>query len=102
MKLLSALIFSNRWLQLPLYLGLILAQAVYVFHFWAELVALMEAVLGSTEALNKFVTSIGYQSDVQVTSLNETIIHAIFLLSALAIALTVRLMAHSAAASANH
>jgi uncharacterized membrane protein YqhA len=26
-------IFASRWLQLPLYLGLILAQAVYVYHF---------------------------------------------------------------------
>src|SRR5688500_15493500 len=31
------LIFASRWLQLPLYLGLIAAQAVYVFHFWVEL-----------------------------------------------------------------
>jgi uncharacterized membrane protein YqhA len=28
---LPALIFSSRWLQLPLYLGLIAAQGVYVF-----------------------------------------------------------------------
>ena len=34
---LSTLIFSSRWLQLPLYLGLILAQAVYVFLFGKEL-----------------------------------------------------------------
>ena len=27
---LPALIFSSRWLQLPLYLGLIVAQGVYV------------------------------------------------------------------------
>ncbi|MFA5683257.1 MAG: TIGR00645 family protein [Lysobacteraceae bacterium] len=34
---LPALIFSSRWLQLPLYLGLILAQCVYVFLFGKEL-----------------------------------------------------------------
>ena len=34
---LSALIFSSRWLQLPLYLGLIVAQGVYVFLFVKEL-----------------------------------------------------------------
>ena len=34
---LPALIFSSRWLQLPLYLGLIVAQAVYVFLFLKEL-----------------------------------------------------------------
>ena len=33
----SALIFSSRWLQLPLYLGLIVAQGVYVFLFVKEL-----------------------------------------------------------------
>ena len=32
-----ALIFASRWLQLPLYLGLILAQGVYVFLFGKEL-----------------------------------------------------------------
>jgi len=31
------LIFSSRWLQLPLYLGLIVAQCVYVFLFLKEL-----------------------------------------------------------------
>ena len=32
-----ALIFSSRWLQLPLYLGLIVAQGVYVVLFLKEL-----------------------------------------------------------------
>ena len=34
---LSLLIFSSRWLQLPLYLGLIIAQCVFVFLFQKEL-----------------------------------------------------------------
>ncbi|WP_445145799.1 TIGR00645 family protein [Dyella sp. Tek66A03] len=34
---LSYLIFSSRWLQLPLYLGLIVAQAIYVVQFIREL-----------------------------------------------------------------
>jgi len=34
---LSWLIFSSRWLQLPLYVGLIVAQCVYVFLFGKEL-----------------------------------------------------------------
>ncbi|MGC1547508.1 MAG: TIGR00645 family protein [Rhodanobacter sp.] len=34
---LSTLIFSSRWLQLPLYVGLIVAQCVYVFLFLKEL-----------------------------------------------------------------
>jgi uncharacterized protein (TIGR00645 family) len=34
---LPRLIFASRWLQLPLYLGLIVAQGVYVFLFGKEL-----------------------------------------------------------------
>ncbi|MEA5668213.1 TIGR00645 family protein [Stenotrophomonas sp. MH1] len=34
---LSSLIFASRWLQLPLYLGLIVAQCVYVYLFGNEL-----------------------------------------------------------------
>ena len=34
---LPAMIFGSRWLQLPLYLGLILAQGVYVIQFLKEL-----------------------------------------------------------------
>jgi uncharacterized protein (TIGR00645 family) len=73
------LIFASRWLQLPLYLGLIVAQGVYVFHFWVELVHLLEAAFGSQAALDKLVTSIGYKADAQVTALNETIIMLVVL-----------------------
>jgi uncharacterized protein (TIGR00645 family) len=73
------IIFASRWLQLPLYLGLIAAQAVYVFHFWVELVHLLEAVFGSQTALQALVTSIGYKSDIQVSQLNETIIMLVVL-----------------------
>ncbi len=76
---LPALIVSSRWLQLPLYLGLIAAQAVYVFHFWVELVHLLEAAFGSQDALQKLVTSIGYKSTVPIGGLNETIIMLVVL-----------------------
>ena len=76
---LPALIFASRWLQLPLYLGLIAAQAVYVFHFWVELVHLLEAAFGNEKALQALITSIGYKTDVQITSLNETIIMLVVL-----------------------
>jgi uncharacterized protein (TIGR00645 family) len=38
---LPRLIFASRWLQLPLYLGLIIAQGVYVYLFLKELVHLV-------------------------------------------------------------
>ena len=34
-------IFMSRWLQAPLYIGLIVAQGVYVWQFWTELVHLI-------------------------------------------------------------
>jgi uncharacterized protein (TIGR00645 family) len=72
-------IFASRWLQLPLYLGLIVAQCVYVFHFWVELVHLVEAAFGDQTALQQLVTSIGYKSDAPITSLNETVIMLVVL-----------------------
>lgn len=37
----EGLIFSSRWLQAPLYLGLIVAQGVYVYQFMIELAHLV-------------------------------------------------------------
>ena len=88
---LPGLIFASRWLQLPLYLGLILAQAVYVYHFWVELVHLVEAAFGSQAALQQLVTSIGYKAVAikdaagvvtgyePIKQLNETIIMLVVL-----------------------
>ena len=44
MRPMSTILFGSRWLQLPLYLGLIVAQAVYVFHFMVELSHLVAKV----------------------------------------------------------
>lgn len=46
---LPALIFSSRWLQLPLYLGLIVAQGVYVVLFLKELWHLIHGALNLSE-----------------------------------------------------
>ena len=50
-----------------------------MFHFWVELVHLIEAAFGNTAALQSLVSSIGYKSDFQVTALNETIIMLVVL-----------------------
>ncbi|MES2901552.1 MAG: YqhA family protein [Pseudomonadota bacterium] len=55
---LNNLIFMSRWLQLPLYLGLILAQCVYVFHFWVELKDLIGAVLGNAASLQHILDAV--------------------------------------------
>ncbi|RZJ08292.1 MAG: TIGR00645 family protein [Rubrivivax sp.] len=88
---LPRLIFASRWLQLPLYIGLILAQAVYVFQFWTELVHLIEAAFGNQGALEMLVKSIGYKSAAikdmagtvigyePIAKLNETILMLVVL-----------------------
>jgi uncharacterized protein (TIGR00645 family) len=76
---LPSLIFASRWLQLPLYLGLIVAQGVYVVHFLIELWHLVEAAAGSQSALQALVTSIGYKTTAPVGALNETVIMLVVL-----------------------
>src|SRR3569623_2569592 len=48
-KLLSTILFGSRWLQVPLYLGLIGAQLVYVVHFMVELEHLVVGTFTLTE-----------------------------------------------------
>jgi len=79
LKPLPGLIFASRWLQLPLYLGLIAAQGVYVYHFWVELLHLLEAAFGNQTAIQALVTSMGYQSEAPLTALNETLIMLVVL-----------------------
>jgi uncharacterized protein (TIGR00645 family) len=49
LKPLALVVFSSRWLQLPLYLGLIVAQLVYVFLFLKELWHLIDHFSGFNE-----------------------------------------------------
>lgn len=48
-QVLSTVLFGSRWLQLPLYLGLIIAQCVYVVHFMVELEHLVLGTMTLTE-----------------------------------------------------
>ena len=86
LRSLAAFIFWSRWLQAPLYLGLIVAQAVYVYHFWVELVHLVEAAFGSKQALLALIDSIGYNLPTDPATgqplppkLNETVIMLVVL-----------------------
>jgi len=51
MRALPRFIFMTRWLQVPLYIGLIVAQCVYVWQFMLELYHLVQAASGSPEAI---------------------------------------------------
>ena len=72
-------IFMSRWLQLPLYLGLIVAQGVYVWQFWVELLHLVEAAFGSTTALDTLLSSTGLTVAGGNTKLSETTIMLVVL-----------------------
>jgi uncharacterized protein (TIGR00645 family) len=49
-SIMSNILFGSRWLQLPLYLGLIVAQAVYVYFFAIELYHLVGRTAHLTES----------------------------------------------------
>lgn len=49
-SVMTNILFGSRWLQLPLYLGLIVAQAVYVYFFGLELVHLVGKAAHLVEA----------------------------------------------------
>ena len=74
-----AFIFMTRWLQLPLYLGLILAQCVYVFHFWVELKDLIGAAMGNEDALQHIFQAVAVPGAALPTKLNETTIMLVVL-----------------------
>lgn len=79
LKPLPAFIFMTRWLQLPLYLGLILAQCVYVVHFWVELKDLVLAAMGSDAALQHVFAAVSIPGADVPTKLNETTIMLVVL-----------------------
>ena len=76
---LNNLIFASRWLQLPLYLGLILAQCVYVFHFWVELKDLIGAAMGNAASLQHILDVVTVPGATRPTKLTETTIMLVVL-----------------------
>jgi uncharacterized protein (TIGR00645 family) len=76
---LASFMFASRWLQLPLYLGLILAQCVYVFHFWVELKDLVLAAMGNEAALQHIFQAVAVPGAPLPDKLNETTIMLVVL-----------------------
>jgi uncharacterized protein (TIGR00645 family) len=62
------LLFSSRWLQLPLYVGLIVAQIVYVIQFMAELKHLIVEV-AQFNATTIMLTVLGLIDVVMISNL---------------------------------
>ena len=76
---LPSLIFASRWLQLPLYLGLIVAQAIYVWLFWQELYYLLMATFGDSNALTHVLDSVTVEGGARPTKPNETVLMLVVL-----------------------
>ena len=64
---LSRIVFASRWLQMPLYLGLIVAQGIYVIVFVRELFHLVGSV-GDLEDENKVMLTVLGMVDVVMIS----------------------------------
>lgn len=72
-------LFLSRWLQLPLYLGLVLAQCIYVFHFWVELTDLVGAIMGNRESLRHILLSVSPEEAEAPMKITETAIMLVVL-----------------------
>ena len=72
-------LFFSRWLQLPLYLGLIVAQAVYVWYFMVELTHLVEAAFGSKDALEAILRNVTPVGAETVKAPPETVVMLVVL-----------------------
>ncbi|QJR14418.1 YqhA family protein [Usitatibacter palustris] len=79
LKPLPNLIFMSRWLQLPLYLGLIVAQGIYVWVFWQELFHLVLATFGNADSLTHLLDAVTVEGGVRPTKPNETVLMLVVL-----------------------
>ncbi|HEY5893273.1 MAG TPA: YqhA family protein [Chthoniobacterales bacterium] len=90
---LGSLIFLSRWLQAPLYLGLIVAQGVYVYHFFVEL---WHLVSGVAEWAKTFI-ALGTENNPDYRAVMwQVIVHLTFVASALLLAWTDRVSTQTA------
>ncbi len=79
LKPLPNLIFMSRWLQLPLYLGLIVAQGIYVWLFWQELYYLVLAAFGNADSLNHVLEAVTVEGGPRPKKPDETVLMLVVL-----------------------
>ena len=69
-KTLSQIIFFSRWVQLPMYLGLIVAQCVYVYKFLKELFFLVSGTaMGTMDETEIMLIVLGLVDIVMIANL---------------------------------
>ncbi|MBF0673560.1 MAG: TIGR00645 family protein [Salinibacterium sp.] len=71
------LIFFSRWLQAPLYLGLIIAQVVYVIVFMVELWHLADHVLSDMAHIDEAIIMLGVLGLIDVVMIANLLIMVI-------------------------
>ncbi len=69
----------SRWLQLPLYLGLIVAQGVYVYYFMVELLHLVEAAFGYKAAIDEILRNVTPPGAKDILLPRETVVMLVVL-----------------------
>ena len=79
LKPLPNLIFMSRWLQLPLYLGLIVAQGIYVWVFWQELYHLLMATFGNEASLVHVLDAVTIENGKRPAKPDETVLMLVVL-----------------------
>jgi uncharacterized protein (TIGR00645 family) len=72
---LAGVIFAARWLQLPLYLGLIVAMAIYVWQFWKEMIHLLEIV--ASKGINETEIMLGVLGLIDVVMIANLLVMVI-------------------------
>jgi uncharacterized protein (TIGR00645 family) len=68
-KIISAVVFASRWLQAPLYLGLVVAQAIYVIVFVRQLITLVISAGGIEDENKVMLTVLGMIDVVMISNL---------------------------------
>src|SRR3954470_10187913 len=79
LKPLPNLIFMSRWLQVPRYLGLIVAQAIYVWLFWQELYHLLLATFGNADSLVHVLDAVTVENGLRPRKPDETVLMLVVL-----------------------
>lgn len=74
---LGYVIFASRWLQAPLYIGLIIAQVVYVVVFMIDLWHLIETVMHDFANLNESTIMLGVLGLIDVVMIANLLIMVI-------------------------
>jgi uncharacterized protein (TIGR00645 family) len=65
----SVIVFASRWLQAPLYLGLVVAQAIYVIVFLRQLINLIMDAGGLEDENKVMLTVLGMIDVVMISNL---------------------------------